>query len=89
MKLYELLKKTKPDDVIAEINRLYKGQEKNEKGYRKVYDHLLEMAPGSGEENFQIELHLETTSEGEPWLTTHGIEIGEEISYGLELYPWA
>ena len=89
MKLYELLKKTKPDDVINDINRLYKDQEKNEKGYRKVYDHLLEIVPGPGEENFRIELKLEATDDGEPWLITHGIEDGEEISYGLELYPWA
>jgi hypothetical protein len=89
MKLYELLKKTKPDDVIAEIIRLYKDQEKNEKGYRKVYQELLEMTPGPGEPGFRIELVQEVSDEGEPWLITHGIQDGEEISYGLELYPWA
>ena len=89
MKLYELLKKTKPDEVILEIKRLYKDQEKNEDGYRRVYERLLEMTPGSGEPGFRIELELETTDDGESWLITHGLEDGEEISYGLELYPWA
>jgi hypothetical protein len=89
MKLYELLKKTKPNDVILEIKRLYKDQEKNEDGYRRVYEELLRMTPGSGEPGFRIELRLETTDDGEPWLITRGIEDGEEISYGLELYPWA
>lgn len=89
MKLYQILKQTGPDDVISEINRLYRGQEKNEAGYRKVYQELLEMTPGPGEPGFKIELKLEATDDGETWLTTHGIEIGEEISYGLELYPWA
>lgn len=81
MKLYELLKKTKPDDVINEINHWYKGQERNEAGYRKVYDHLLGMIPGETESSFNIELLQETSETGEPWLTTHGVRDGEEISY--------
>lgn len=89
MKLYQILKQTGPDDVISEINRLYRGQEKNEAGYREVYQKLLGMTPGPGEPGFRIELELEATDPGEPWLITHGIQDGEEISYGLELYPWA
>ena len=89
MKLYELLKKTNFDDVLSEILRLYKDQEKNREGYRKVYEELLGRDPGPGEPGFRIELLSETSETGEPWLITHGIEDGEEISYGLELYPWA
>jgi hypothetical protein len=89
MKLYQILKQTNPDGVITEINRLYREQEKNEKGYRKVYQELLGMTPGPGEPGFRIELIQEVDDEGEPWLITHGIQDGEEISYGLELYPWA
>ncbi len=89
MKLYEILKQTNPDDVISEINRWYKKQEKNEKGYRKVYQELLGMTPGPGEDGFRIKLVQEVNDEDEPWLITHGLEDGDEISYGLELYPWA
>jgi hypothetical protein len=89
MKLYEILKQTNPDDVITEINRLYEDQEKNEKGYRKVYQELLGITPGPAEDGFRVELLQETSETGEPWLITHGVQDGEEISYGLELYPWA
>ena len=89
MKLYQILKQTNPDGVITEINRLYREQEKNEKGYRKVYQELLGMTPGPGEPGFRIELIQEVDDEGEPWLIPHGIQDGEGISYGLELYPWA
>lgn len=86
MKLKKLFKKYNDDEIITELNKIYK--KIDEKGYRSAIKEIRTIKPEINENDLKINYEQIHDIDGETYYEVNGKKEGDKARYDLILLKW-